>query len=56
LRRSHVPALIARGLDVLSVSRRLGHGSPVITLNTYCHLFDKTDIKAVPAIAAALKG
>jgi integrase len=35
LRHSHASALIASGLDVLTVSRRLGHGSPVVTLNTY---------------------
>ena len=29
LRHSHASALIASGLDVLTVSRRLGHGSPV---------------------------
>jgi hypothetical protein len=39
-------ALIAGGLDIVSVSRRLGHGSPTITLNTYAHLFAKTDTMA----------
>ena len=41
LRHSHASALIASGLDVLTVSRRLGHGSPVGTLNTYSQLFAK---------------
>jgi integrase len=31
LRHSHASALIAGGLDVLSVSRRLGHSSPTVT-------------------------
>jgi integrase len=55
LRHSHASALIASGLDVLTVSRRLGHGSPVVTLNTYAHLFAKTDEKAAEAIEAALR-
>jgi integrase len=55
LRHSHASALIASGLDVLTVSRRLGHGSPVITLSTYAHLFGKTDEKAADAIEAALR-
>jgi integrase len=42
LRHTHASTLIASGLDVLTISRRLGHGSPVITLGVYGHLF-KTD-------------
>lgn len=41
-------------LDVLTVSCRLGHGAPVVTLTTYAHLFEKTDSAAVKAIEAAL--
>ena len=55
LRHTHASVLIASGLDVLTVSRRLGHGSPVVTLNTYAHLFGKTDEKAANAIEAALR-
>jgi integrase len=55
LRHSHASALIASGLDVLTVSRRLGHGSPVVTLNAYAHLFTKTDAKAADAVEAALR-
>jgi integrase len=55
LRHSHASALIARGVDVLTVSRRLGHGSPTITLTTYAHLFEKTDAAAAKAIEAALR-
>ncbi len=32
LRHSHASALLAAGVDVVTVSRRLGHGSPAITL------------------------
>jgi integrase len=55
LRHSHASALIASGLDVLTISRRLGHGSPVVTLNTYAHLFEKTDTAAATAIEAAMR-
>src|SRR5262249_2303026 len=37
LRHTHVSQLIAAGLDVLTISRRIGHASPAITLNVYGH-------------------
>ncbi len=55
LRHSHASALIAANLDVVSVSHRLGHGSPGITLNVYAHLFERKDGQAAAAIEAALK-
>jgi integrase len=54
-RHSHASALIAAGIDVVSVSRRLGHSSPVITLRTYAHQFDSTDTRAAEAIEKMLK-
>ena len=51
----HASALIASGQDVVTVSRRLGHASPTITLSVYAHLFDKTDEAAADAIEAVLK-
>src|SRR5262249_39713345 len=39
LRHTHASTLIASGLDVLTISRRLGHATPAITLNVYGHLF-----------------
>ena len=30
-------------MDVLTISRRLGHGSPMITLEVYGHLFNTED-------------
>jgi integrase len=55
LRHSHASALIASGVDVLTVSRRLGHGSPAVTLTTYAHLFSKTDVAAANAIEVTLR-
>ena len=39
LRHTHASTLIASGLDVRTISRRLGHGSAALTLNVYGHLF-----------------
>jgi integrase len=55
LRHSHASALIAARLDVLTISRRLGHGSPGITLGVYGHLFSNTDEAAADAIEAAMR-
>jgi integrase len=35
LRHTHASILINAGLDILTISRRLGHSSPTITLNVY---------------------
>lgn len=54
LRHSHASALIAADLDVVSVSRRLGHRSPALTLSIYSHLFKNKDGDAAAAIDAAM--
>jgi len=54
LRHTHASALIASGVDVLTVSRRLGHASPTITLGVYEHLFSDTDSRAADVIGKAL--
>ena len=54
LRHSHASALIAAGLDIVSVSQRLGHGSPAITLGVYAHRFGAKDEAAARAIDAVL--
>lgn len=46
LRHTHASQLIASGMDVLTISRRLGHGAPSITLDVYSHLFKPTDRSA----------
>jgi integrase len=55
LRHTHASSLIAAGIDVLSISRRLGHSSPSVTLNAYGHLF-KPDDKAAAAIDEIFEG
>ena len=54
LRHTYASVLIDAGLDVLTVSRRLGHGSPATTLNVYGHLFRVDDKAATAAIEAAM--
>jgi integrase len=34
---------VAEGLNVVYVSRQLGHASPDITLRVYAHLFDRAE-------------
>jgi len=56
LRHCHASALIKAGIDVVSVSRRLGHSSPMITLKVYAHLFgDAGDGAAAEAIERMMK-
>jgi integrase len=54
LRHTHASQLIAAGVDVVTISKRLGHSSPTITLGVYAHLFATSDEKAAKAINDAL--
>src|SRR5262249_7153066 len=56
LRHTHASLLIDKGVDVVTISKRLGHASPAITLKVYAHLFRKDDGKAAEAINSALMG
>lgn len=53
LRHTHASQLIASGMDVLTISRRLGHASPAITLTVYGHLFSNTDDRAAEVMDGA---
>jgi integrase len=56
LRHTHASQLIDAGVDIVSISKRLGHASPDVTLRVYAHLFQRDDDKAAAAINAALAG
>lgn len=43
LRHTNATILITRGVDIKTVSKRLGHSSVVITLDTYAHFIPETD-------------
>jgi len=45
--------LIASGMDILTISRRLGHANPTVTLNVYGHLIAGSDDKAAQIMEAA---
>jgi integrase len=42
-RHSFASLLIAQGLDVVFISRQLGHANASTTLNVYADLFDKAN-------------
>jgi integrase len=46
LRHTHASTLITEGVDILTVSRRLGHASAMLTLTTYGHLLRNDDRSA----------
>jgi integrase len=50
LRHTHASQLIDAGVDIVTISKRLGHAKPDITLRVYSHLFRKDDSKAAVAI------
>ena len=52
LRHTHVSQLIAEGVDVLTISRRIGHAKASVTLDVYGHLFGDTDSKAAAVMEA----
>ena len=54
LRHTHASVLIRAGVDILTISRRLGHSKPSVTLDTYGHLIEGADAAAATAIASVL--
>jgi integrase len=55
LRHTHASQLIDSGVDIVTISKRLGHAKPDITLRVYAHLFRNDDSKAAAAIDAAFR-
>jgi len=54
LRHTHASQLISEGVDIVTISKRLGHAKPSVTLAIYAHVFRTDDRKAAAAINAAL--
>src|SRR5262249_48026901 len=46
LRHTHALILIGKGVDILTISRRLGHAKPSVTLDTYGKLIKGADAAA----------
>lgn len=55
LRHTHASILIDAGLDILSISRRLGHASAAVTLKVYGHLFTDKNTATAAAFDAAIQ-
>jgi integrase len=55
LRHTHASQLIDAGVDIVTISKRLGHAKPDITLRVYAHMFRKDDGKAAEAINSVAK-
>ena len=53
-RHSHVSMLIRAGVDVLTISRRIGHSKASMTLDVYGHLIRGGDEAAAKAIEGVL--
>ena len=47
LRHSHASILIGNGANIVSVSKRLGHSNPTMTLNVYAHLLPDGEDKLI---------
>jgi integrase len=54
LRHTHASQLLASNVDVVTISKRLGHKKPSVTLAIYAHMFHTDDHKAAAAVIAAL--
>ena len=52
LRHSHASLLINNGVNVVAVSKRLGHSTIEQTLKTYTHLLEKTDQQMMDIMCA----
>jgi integrase len=55
LRHTHASVLIRKGVDILTISRRLGHYKPSVTLDIYGHLMRGVDAAAAKVIEGMLK-
>lgn len=54
LRHSHVALLLANGIDLYAISKRLGHSDIRTTSNTYAYLIDEYKKKTDNKITSAL--
>ncbi len=56
LRHGFASLLIGNGLNVVFVSRQLGHANPSITFDVYAHLFQRADHKQTASAALEASG
>ena len=56
LRHSHASHLIYLGVPITTISRRLGHKSPEITLNVYSHMYSDSGKQAADLLSEVING
>ncbi len=56
LRHLHASLLLAEGLPVPQVTRRLGHANSAITMSVYAHVLEADDRQTTEALKRALEG
>jgi integrase len=54
LRHTFASMMIASGMDVVKLSRMLGHRDPGFTLKTYAHFFERQNRPAMPSLSSLL--
>ena len=54
LRHTHASMLIDAGIDIVKISKRLGHANVSTTLDVYSHLFAAKEDKSAAAINSAI--
>ena len=55
LRHSHASQMLSGGVDIKTVSARLGHSRASFTLQQYCHLLPGTDQEAARRVDVVLR-
>ena len=56
LRHAHVALMLADGASIKSISERLGHSKPSMTLDVYGHLLPTIQVQAAEALERRLSG
>ena len=54
LRHTHATTLIANGLDYVTVSKRMGHSKPSVTVDIYSHALPENDKRAADILGRLL--
>jgi excisionase family DNA binding protein len=55
LRHTHASELLRRGVPLRTVSQRLGHANPTVTLNIYAHVMSGDDTTAADTVEEMIK-
>jgi len=53
-RHAHASVLAHNGVDMVTISKRLGHSTPTLTMNLYVHANEESDRRAVAAFSEAM--